>query len=733
LSDPGSPDGLKQRVEARDRLVLVAERTGQAIADQVGGALNEGDLERARQALAASERQLAELAESLRIYQAELHAQADELAASQARTERLLARFSALFAHMPVAALLVGPQGDVVEHNGRAEALFGLRTRAASGRFMHRLVQPEAFQTQVRPAMHLARARGEAVLEAVDFLGEAGRAFVGEMHIAWLPGDSDEPQDSAAAGHHVFAVVDRTESLQTLAALRASEAALREREALLSQTARLARVGGWALTLNPQSWQATDQLRELLDLAPDEGLSLGLLLSCCASTDRPRLRQALHAATEGEPFALELDLVTPSGRALRASITGQPECKPGDGGQRGEVQRVVGLLQDVSRRHDDQRLIGELSDRLAVVNEAGGVGVWDWDLLRDEVVVDARMARLLGLPGPAPMAATRLRQALEGALPPDEAERLDAALLSVVQRGGAVNLELRLAAGPDASAPGSDERWLHMTGRAQADAEGRVRRIVGCAWEHRTHYRATREAALRETTRLAEHHGLDALARMSHELRTPLNAILGFSQLMRLEAEAGDLSIKPQRLALLDASARTLWQLLDEVQELARAESGQAEMRRETLDLHRLLSEALAAVGEEAASLGVGLRDEVSDWPPLAAYADAQRLQEVLVRLLAHALHRSPPGSTVRVQGGLDRGNPGAVWLKVSDAGPALTPAALARLFHPFASSVANADDPRDGMSLFLGRRFAELMGGRLEAESPAVGGLRLTLVLPPG
>lgn len=750
MNNTRSPLALRPRFEVPARLALVAERTGRTLTEQVGGALAEGDLARARTALADSELRLKEIAENLRVHQMELQAQADELAEAQARTEQLLERFSTVFGHLPVAAMVVGPQGDLVEHNARAEALFGLRGRSAAGHFLHRLAAPEAFQDLVRPAMHRARAAGQATLPAVDFVGADGRAFVGELHVAWLTADAEAP--AAADGCHVCVVLDRSEALQALAALRAgevavrasealqaleslraSEAAVREREALLAETASLARIGGWALTLGPeQVWAATDQLRELLDLAPDEGLSLSLLLSCCNRADRPRLREALQGAAEGRAFALELDMVTPSGRTLRVRVSGQPaygaDFVEGVGGA-GAVERVVGLLQDISRSHDDQRLIGELTDRLAVVNDAGGVGVWDWDLLRDEVAVDARMAQLLGLPGAGPLPAPQLRATLDGRLLPGEAERLDVALLGVVERGGVVSLELRLAAPADPL--GSDEEsWLHMTGRAHIDADGRVRRIVGCAWHHRTHYRAARQEVLRETARLAEHTGLDFLARMSDELRAPLNAIVGFSQLMRLEAEAGDLAIKPQRLDLIDAAARTLWQLVDEVQDLARAESGLTAVQREPLDLHRLLTEAQAAVGTAAGAAGVVLADEISAWPPLAARGDAQRLHEVLVRLLTHALQRSPQGGRVRLQAGLRAGE---VWVTVTDAGAPMRPAQIARLFHPFAHRAADSGIPRDSMSLFLSRRFAELMGGRLDAEQPAGSGLRLSLVLPQG
>jgi len=481
LSNTSTPDGLKQRVEARDRLTAVADTAGRLLTGEVSAALAAGDVARARSALVQAERQVAELGESLRIYQAELHAQADELAASQARSLRLLQRFSTLFAHMPVAALTVGPRGDVLEFNSAAETLFALQARPASWRFLHRLVRADDYQTHVRPAMLRAQEGEPVTVEAAAFSGNAGRTFTGSLHVAWLPADVEAGAEPA--GHHLIAIIDHTETLATLATLGTREAEAREREALLSQTARLARVGGWALSLRPQqAWQATDQLRELLELAPDEGLGLPLLMGCCAPQARPLLRDALERAAEGEAFALEVDFVTPGGRTLRTHISGRPERDDS-----GAVQRIVGLLQDISRSHDDQRLIGTLTDRLEVVSESGGVGVWDWDLLQDIVMLDGLSARLTGLGRAGPVTGTQLREALKAALEAGESERLDGALLDLAQRGGAATLQLRRGAAAPAEGQAGDT-WLHMAARAQADAQGRVRRIVGCAWAHRAQY-----------------------------------------------------------------------------------------------------------------------------------------------------------------------------------------------------------------------------------------------------
>jgi two-component system cell cycle sensor histidine kinase PleC len=298
---------LKQRVEARDRLLQQAEQVGQQLNAQVLLALARGELTAAEAAARSHDAQLHELTENLRIYQAELHAQADELAASQARTDALLSRFSTLFSNMPVAALLVAANGEVLEHNAVAGQLMGLRAQYTVARFLHRLVDNDSFQRLVRPAFLEAQNSGHSVAENVHFVGEAGRPFVGELHIAKLR------QGQAADGAFACAVVDRTEHIENLRALQAALDAQRRSEAFLSDTGHLARTGGWELTLHPRELRWSAHLRDVMGLGIHEPATLETLLSHCAPYDRWALSSAMAAAEQGAPFEIEVDMQGPAG------------------------------------------------------------------------------------------------------------------------------------------------------------------------------------------------------------------------------------------------------------------------------------------------------------------------------------------------------------------------------------------------------------------------------------
>ncbi len=708
-----STGGLKQRVEARDRLLLQAEGVSQLLDAQLLAAFATGEMATVEAAIRRHDAKLSELTEDLRIYQAELHAQADELQASQARTEALAERFATLFAGMPVACVLVSFNGRLLECNALAANLLHLPERAAGLVLLHRLVDSTDYQDRVRPALHEAQARGSCALEAVGFFGQGGRRFSGDLYISRLPNTAGSGPDGEG-GQYLCAVIDRTEHLQDLRALEASEAALRQSEAFLAESTRLARVVGWELTLRPHALRWSAQLRQMLELPADEPATLQATLARVAPYDRKSFAGAVARAELGQPFEIEIDMFTLGGRQLRVLAVGSAEM----GEQR--VVRVLGALQDITSQHQVRRQLGDLTERLAIANEAGGIGVWDWNVTDGTLTFDARLLDMLGLDATP---EGTLVQALAPQLLPHEEAHLEAALHAALSCLDPLNVELQRT-----DAHGA-ERWLHVTGRAHANAQGRVLRVIGCAWDSSPEHESLRLLAAKEAAESASHAKSAFLSRMSHELRTPLNAILGFAQLMRLEADSGDLVLKPHRVTLIESAARHLLELVNEVLDVSRIEAGHVDVRLVPLDLRRTLDEALPMVQGLAERLGVAMDTSACDGEPCPVLGDRLRLREVLINLLSNAVKYNVSGGRVecRIQA-VDSG----FELAVADTGVGLSAAQQAELFQPFNRLGAERTGIEgSGMGLFVSRRFVELMGGRIELASTPGEGTTVTVRLP--
>ena len=611
-----------------------------------------------------------------------------------------------LFDALPVASLRVAADGTVRQFNAAAARLLGLPASGAAPLPLHRLLDGNDLPGRVDEALRAARACGTQLLAPVGFIGVGGRRGSGELHLAWLPDGAD-----GSAAPFVCTLVDRSAHLRDLHALETAAETLRQREAFLAESARLARVGGWELTLWPRALRWSAQLRTLLELPPHVPASLDSTLACCATHDRAALAGAIAGAELGRNFELELDMRSASGRTLRMLAVGSAEIAGGS------VVRVSGALQDISSQHQVRRELGVLTERLAIANEAGGIGVWDWDLAEGRLCFDARLCEMLGVPDAPGAPAGTLAEALRPHLQAHEHARLQAALDAALQHLEPLNVELqRRPAEGDATAAGTGDRWLHVTGRAHADAQGRVVRLIGCAWDSSREHEALRLLAAKEAAESANQAKSAFLSRMSHELRTPLNAILGFSQLMRLEADSGDLVLKPHRVMLIEGAARHLLDLVNEVLDVSRIEAGRVDVKLASVDLRRVVAESLPMVQGLADHNGITLADHAAAGAPCWVLGDRLRLKEVVINLVSNAVKYNRPGGRVDITA---TASAAGIELAVADTGHGLDAHQLAGLFQPFNRVGAEASGVEgSGMGLFVSRRFVELMGGHIDVES---------------
>jgi signal transduction histidine kinase len=226
--------------------------------------------------------------------------------------------------------------------------------------------------------------------------------------------------------------------------------------------------------------------------------------------------------------------------------------------------------------------------------------------------------------------------------------------------------------------------------------------------------------------RLANEAKTEFLANVSHELRTPLTAILGFSDVL-LNGLDGPLSADQlEDVRTIDRSGRRLLELIDDLIDISRIETGRVELRLEPVDIEPLIAGVVEEVRSLAGEKGLALRLVARDLPATIA-ADEVRVREIVLNLLSNAVKFTPAGGSVRVAA---TGEPDRIRIIVEDTGIGIAADHQARVFDKF-HRVAGPEYPGTGLGLAIAREFARLHGGDVTLESALGLGSRFTVVLP--
>ncbi|HEX6704530.1 MAG TPA: CHASE domain-containing protein [Albitalea sp.] len=275
---------------------------------------------------------------------------------------------------------------------------------------------------------------------------------------------------------------------------------------------------------------------------------------------------------------------------------------------------------------------------------------------------------------------------------------------------------------------GGHTLWVQTTVSLLRNENGEPWRIVGVVEDITEHLRLAEAERAREAAEASNRAKSDFLSRMSHELRTPLNAMLGFAQLLDLDQRHP--LADPQRpwVSQIQQAGWHLLEMINDVLDLSRIESGNLRLSIESLDLGDLLAATATMVDAEAGRRHITLsRDLAADAAQVRG--DATRVKQILINLLTNAVKYNTDGGRIHIGSRL-AGD--MVEIAVTDTGLGMTPEQLDELFQPFNRlGRERSHQEGTGIGLVISKRLAELMGGSLRARSVASQGSSFILSLP--
>ncbi len=222
------------------------------------------------------------------------------------------------------------------------------------------------------------------------------------------------------------------------------------------------------------------------------------------------------------------------------------------------------------------------------------------------------------------------------------------------------------------------------------------------------------------------------LSRMSHELRTPLNAILGFSQLLEFDQTNILTPSQKQKTQEIIKAGQHLLELINDILDLARIESGKISVSIGNFNLLEILEETLVLIGPLAQDRGIHVDNQVSSHPDLFVHADRTRLKQVLLNLVSNATkYNKDKGSITVTHEIIDDEN---IKITISDTGPGIESSQLESLFEPFNRLDADETEVEGtGIGLSITKQLVEMMQGSISVKSSLNEGSHFSIELPLG
>jgi PAS domain S-box-containing protein len=393
----------------------------------------------------------------------------------------------------------------------------------------------------------------------------------------------------------------------------------------------------------------------------------------------------------------------------------------------GRPRRMLGTQTDISEQRAHELAASQAAARLErIALHVPGV-LYQFELDAQFVprfsYISERGRTLLGLdPARTSVDATELMDRIE----PEDREAVAASIIESAHRLSLWRWEFRLRM------PDGTQRWILGTSSPMRGAHGTMvwHGYMQDVTELRELERARQDKAAAEAANRAK---TEFLSRMSHELRTPLNAVLGFSQLLEIDRADALSDGQRRRVRLIRESGEHLLQMIGDLLDLTRIESGSLQMQIDAVPLRALAEEAIDMLrpAADAARVAVSLQ---LDSEGLAARADRTRLRQVLLNLLSNAIKYNRAGGRVELRVVPAPPTEGRAWLEISvcDTGVGIAADDLPHLFEPFNRlSQSHGNVEGTGIGLSLTRALVTLMHGRIQAQSQLGEGSVFSVLLP--
>ena len=513
-----------------------------------------------------------------------------------------------------------------------------------------------------------------------------------------------------------FAIKDNNGNVENLCGLatditerKNSEEQLRRTSELLNISGRIAKIGGWELDLvGTQKLSWTEETYHIHEVDPGTKLDLATGINFYAPESQSVISAAAQAAIEnGESFDLELQVITARNKTIWVRVLGIAERRDG------RTERLLGSIQDITERKQAESELQVSEERFRKAMKYSPVGMAIVSPAGHWLEVNDALCQMVGY---------------------SEEELLQYDFQSITHaddRNADLDYVGQLLAG-EISSYQMEKQYLHKDGRSIwvifsatliRKTDGSPDYFISQILDLSEQKQAEQDRIARQAAEEANRQKSLFLSNMSHEIRTPMNAILGFSQI--LERDPSLSSGQMEQVRSIRRSGDHLLNLINDILDISRIESGRIELRPVVFSLGHLMDDLALMFRSRAEAKNLQLIVERNTTMPSYVRGDEAKLRQILINLLGNAVKFTDTGGiSLRVRTSLaegllenDRRNL-QVEFEVEDSGFGIPEAEQDKIFETFHQAEAGAKAGGTGLGLAISLKLVQMMGGTLSVES---------------
>ena len=622
------------------------------------------------------------------------------------------------------AILMMDPDGCVSFWNPAAERIFGYTESEAVGQKLHELLAPRHFHKDFYKGFpeFLKSGQGNAIGKSIELsaLRKDGIEIPIQISLSSFKLDGD--------WYAVGIISDITERKLAEEEKRKAEIDLRNLSLAINQspiTTVITDLDGNIVFVNPKFTESTGY-------TADEVIGNNPRVLKSGDMSSLEYQKLWDTILSGKNWAGVFHNRKKNGELYWESAVISPVKN-----EEGVITHFLAVKEDITEKKFAEEMLKQTTERLSLATKAGGIGIWDWDIINDKLDWDDEMFRLYGT---TPDQFIGAYEAWQKGLHPDDVERGDKEIQMALQGEKEFDCEFRVV-WPDGSIHN-----IRGIANVVRDESGTPLRMIGTNWditrqkESEYELQKTNQAleesvekanALAVEAEIANMAKSDFLANMSHEIRTPMNGVIGMTGLLM----DTDLNEEQQHyIEIVRSSGEALLTLINDILDFSKIEAGKLELETIDFDLLSLLDDFAIGYAIRAQSKNLEFICAANPDVPAFLQGDPGRLRQILTNLVGNAIKFTSEGEiVVRVKCKSITTNETELHFSVSDTGIGIPAEKMGILFNKFTQldSSTTRKFGGSGLGLAISKQLIELMGGTIGVNSEVGRGTEFWFTVP--